>query len=173
MGGQVKNILVVALVLINLATLATIWSMRQSTEQVANPRAMEAGERPSQTDFLADELDFTDTQKQALVALRQQHFKQMKAEHDKLRNLRQQLHGGLSGEDYNIALADSLSAEMGKQFAAMELLVAGHFREIRTLCSPQQEQKFDEVVEEVLRMGPPDGAKPPRGHRPGPGKRPR
>ncbi len=160
MGSTTKNILVVALVLLNIATLATIWTMAGGKGSVVEGSRKE---RPSQTDFLANELNFDDAQREALEKLRREHFKEMKQEHNRLRELRGALHEGLGGSALNEQMADSLATALGKQFGQMELLVVHHFRDIRALCSEAQQPLFDDIVEEVLRMGPPEGHRPPGG----------
>ena len=50
---------------------------------------------------------------------------------------------------------------------AIEMATFYHFEEVRSICTPDQQKMFDEVIKEALRMmsppppGPPHGGPPP------------
>ena len=46
------------------------------------------------------------------------------------------------------AAADNVA----KNLEQLDLLTFDHFKEVRTICTPAQQKKFDEIIEEVLQM---------------------
>jgi hypothetical protein len=45
-----------------------------------------------------------------------------------------------------------LSQEIGKNQALLETVTFQHFTEVRKICTPEQQKKFDEIIREALRM---------------------
>jgi protein CpxP len=158
----------VLLVALNVATLATFWIVK---EKNAPPRMAHGS---GVTDFLVKELGLDSAQEQKLVLLREEH-------QQKIMETRK---GNREAKDALFALlqqsgaADSVIEKAAKNAAAfdtqLDLLTFRHFQQVRNLCTEMQKKKFDEVIQEVLRMiappppGRPQGPPPPRREGDGP-----
>ncbi|MGZ3904989.1 MAG: hypothetical protein ACXVC6_14910, partial [Bacteroidia bacterium] len=60
------------------------------------------------------------------------------------------------------ALVKQLADSMAFYQVQMELLTYDHFKKIRAICKPDQQKKFDEVINKALEMmGPPRPGGPP------------
>ncbi|MCX6273914.1 MAG: Spy/CpxP family protein refolding chaperone [Bacteroidetes bacterium] len=144
---------IIVLLLINISTLGFMW-FHNAPGNMNPPPHREIG------DFLMHELNFTDAQRHQFEELREDHRKSVDALRDESRKMHDEFFGllGASVADsvkINL-LADSLTA-LQKQ---IELSTFFHFQKVRAMCSPEQQQKFDEVIKEGLRMMAPPP--PPR-----------
>lgn len=141
-------VLVGVLVLVNAGTLVYLWS-EQKTAASSDP----AG-------FLASELKLDSIQTQTYDNYWSEYRKNLKALHREGRLLHISYFSKLAITPIDTAnilrYADSIAAYR-KQ---VELLSFYHFSRLRQLCTPQQRQKFDLVIGEVLEkmaMPPPKG----------------
>lgn len=106
--------------------------------------------------FIADELDFSEAQKQKLSQLDQEHHKSIRGLMDDGRKLRNRFFEGLKQEQ----VTDSMILQGAKSIAAnqqqIEMQTFRHFKRIRALCNQDQINKFDEIIFDALkRMGGP------------------
>lgn len=122
---------------------------------------------PPQRLFLEQELSFDDKQKESYRLMREEHF--MKA-----RSIKE--HVKMMKEAFFKAMADSSIADeelrkkalaISSEASELDLLTFKHFQQVRQMCTPEQKEKFDEIIEEVLRsmdrQGPPPGREQPNG----------
>jgi hypothetical protein len=155
----------VFLVLLNVATLSYVL-FRDGKGTTGQPAAPPPGTGPeSVSAFLANELGFTREQKLQLDRLRADHFAETQMLRENLRDLHEAFFSSWRPED--AAKADSIGDAIGRKQAALELATHVHFRKIREICDPDQKERFDGIIGELLRrVGPPP---PERGPHP-PGK---
>lgn len=154
---------IIALFLLNLGTLGFLWAGRLHRPVPPPPPPAH-----NAADFLAHELHFTPEQQKQFGSMRETHHQRIHAIQDSLHALREQFFDELSAP--NASRADSLAAQIGRMQAEIEKLTFDHFRTIRSLCTPEQQKKFDMVIEDALKMmapppppppGPPDPPPPP------------
>jgi periplasmic protein CpxP/Spy len=148
--------LIVLLLLANLATLGVFWMGRQK-----RPPMQPGG--PAQ--YLITTLRFDRAQEEAYLQLVREH----RAGADSLKKLIAQ-----EKDHFYSMLAQSRVSDSNKIAAAqrasrlttqMDLLNFDHFSEVRKICNPQQQQKFDSIIRELMRImtvpgqqpGPPHG----------------
>lgn len=172
MNNNARNkflmILVILLLIANAVTLTLFWldRSRKPEQPMGSPR-----------EFLSRELSL-DTQQQA------QYDELVKAHRQLTEELRQQVK---TAKDSLFELVkDPAASDSTKQMAArtvsrlteqIDLLTLNHFQQVRKLCTPGQQKKFDELIGEVTRMmAPPRPPGPPapgkEGPPPGPGMPP-
>lgn len=138
-----------ALVVLNFALLATLLFARPSAPCL--PR--EALRGPfRQEERLQRSLSFSDSQQDAFHDLRDRHQREM----DSLRSLiflaRQRLYAGMGAHRGS---PDSLFEAIGALNARMEREIFRHFDEVRTLCTPEQAERFDTLVPRLMRHAAP------------------
>ena len=96
-------------------------------------------------EFLMHELKFDATQRKAYWELIHQHRDQMrKLEFERIQS-RNQLYDNLGkGDTTQFGVLRQIQGET-------ELITFQHFQAVRNLGSPQQQQRFDRIIKEVLR----------------------
>ena len=145
METKFLKIVIIILLLINICTLAFMW-MQKPGHGMHLPPPQEIGH------FLTHELNFSETQEKQFELLRDEHRHSV----EKLRKKSRELHDaffdllGITPVDSIkiINMADSITA-VQKQ---IELSTFYHFQKVRTICTPEQQQKFDDVIKDALRM---------------------
>ncbi len=162
--------LVAALVVINVALVATIWLKKDEVKRP--PQGSDA------RDYLVQSLHMTDVQIKAFDILRREHFDRIKNYKDALRFTKDKLFALLSNTDRNEikdTLAKQLTDVIGKLQEKIDKETFEHFSQLRSILTPQQKQKFDTTIQRVLRtMGPrnPQPGDPSRNGMPPPGEGP-
>lgn len=142
---------IIVLVLINISTLAYVWLANKP------PRDDRNGNE-NVVNFLTRELNLDDAKKNKLAALHDDYQHKMRGVHEHLRNLHSPFFNLL-----RIPLADTLQVStvidsMAVYHKQMEWLTFQQFKDIRNICTPAQQQKFDDIVDETMRLlapGPP------------------
>ena len=137
-----------ALLLINLSTLAFFW--------FAGPPRPKGG--PGK--YLVETLQLDEQQQIAYTKIREEHQQKAReyqqesnARHKRLFDL---LATPVVDSVRMFEIADSISIRQ----KAMELYTFEHFRALRAICRPDQQQKFDSIIgEAVKQMGPPSGGR--------------
>jgi len=155
-SNRFLKIVIVALLFINLGTLSFIW-MQQGKQGAPGPPP-----RGSVFEFLTHELKLSEQQQQQYEQMRDEHHATVEGLQKNSRQLHRQyfelLHGNLADSIQVNSMADSI-ASIQKQ---IDLITFYHFQKVRTICTPEQQKKFDEVIDEALYMMAPP---PPPGRR--------
>lgn len=146
------KIAVLLLLLLNIGTLTFMWIRRPPPP----------GGGPGPFNYLVRATGMDDLQREAYARLRDAHHSSMERLHDKATKLRQEMFGLLSANNQNDPavgqLADSIAAVRKEE----ELVTFRHFQEVRKLCRPDQQQKFDEAIAGAIEsMGAPMQPGPP------------
>jgi len=155
------TILVIILAVLNVIAISTIWfRMPKSGPRHQPPFVM-----------LEKGLQMTDEQRDDYKELRKAHRQMMEETRHKAAEIRRQLHHFANPQSDSIVrlLTDSL----GRLHGNMERNTYEHFYKVRQMCTPEQQEKFDLIIPEILKRigGPPaHGPGGRRGHRP-PGNR--
>ena len=137
----------VVLVLLNLASLAALW-WGPPGRRGPHPRQA-AG-------FIERELEFDAEQRRAYAELVRRHRRQTREALDRFHAARRSLFSDLGADSVDVAAA---TRAIGAGQARLEEINFEHFLQVRRLCRPDQEERFDRVIDEALRMmarpGPP------------------
>lgn len=123
-------------------------------------------------DYLIKELALNEDQQNKLRSMAREHHRQAEDIKENIKDVRHQLFELLKhpeNDSAGNAAADSVAANLKK----LDLLTFQHFKEVRSMLTPEQQKKFDDIIEDVLRMiaapqGPPPGNRrtPPPDHMP-------
>lgn len=152
---------VVLLMIVNVAVIATIWLQHQ--KESVQPKKIIPG------DFLIRELGLDKKQQEQFQGLRKEHQQQSVKTRGEIKNARDNFYKLLQKPTVNDSSKKSASAEIAKHLQEMDLITFDHFKKVRDMCTPDQQKRFDEIIEDVLRMmsGPPppqNGKHPPNGN---------
>ncbi|HWB28248.1 MAG TPA: periplasmic heavy metal sensor [Chitinophagaceae bacterium] len=147
------KLIIVVLVVINIATISYLWlSNKPAPGGPGDPGGDAVG-------FLTHELNLSPAQHDKLVALHDDFQEQTKQAHDHLRALHKPYFVLLRNENIDTPQLNRLVDSMNIYHKQLELLTFEQFKAIRDMCTPAQQQHFDEIVDETMRF---IGPLPPR-----------
>ncbi|CAN5578396.1 hypothetical protein BH10BAC5_BH10BAC5_20200 [soil metagenome] len=176
---------VVLLLILNFGILGFLWLGRPhkpgpemmpmgSSDKMPHPERMERDRMPppdrmppnngnpdvGPKEFIIHELGFNDNQKNDYRKLVEEHQADMKKLKDKMKSDRESLWSGFKNKaDSSI----SFTSQIGEDQKQIELVTFRHFQKVRELCNDDQKKKFDDIINEVLKMMGPGGESRPKG----------
>jgi len=163
---RVTSWIIGLLVLLNMLTLGTLWF--QQFRRPPNKPLPQDNRSETILWFLQRELDLTEQQAQQFQTLRQQYLLTSRTIMSEIHQLREELTDELFAASPDAQKADKLAEEIGAKHAALELLLFRHFLELKAVCQPAQQTKFQSLIRDLLEMmKPPDQPRSPGAARPG------
>lgn len=141
--GVITSVLLIA----NIITLTMLWVERK------NP----TGNKPlpphggAAFEFVVKELAMTEQQQNAYKALRDEHKQQVKPLTDSLISARNTFFSLLKDTSLSEGRLTEYSAAVVKWQEKIELVNFKHFQKIKAICTHAQMEKFDNIMEEVLK----------------------
>jgi len=114
--------------------------------------------QPGIATALKNEVGFNDSQIAGYKKLKEEQWKKFRPKLDEVRKAKDSLYKLLSNENVNDSVINKTADLIGEKQRAVDLQAFNHFREVRALCTPDQLQKYDSLIQQMMRkMG-----KPPR-----------
>jgi len=151
------TVAVIGLLLLNLGTLAFLFSGRH--------RPVPAGGPPRLDRMITEELHLNEAQQKQFERLKTEHHRRFVELDQREKQTRDQLLDLLKTDSPDTTKADSLMAALGQIRVERERLNFNHFRDLRAMCNAGQKSSFDDLMERlsdfINRSGPP-GPPPPR-----------
>lgn len=145
------KIVIVVLIVINLATLTSIWLLKPNHHRpMPHDRGMS---------FLANELDMEGSDKQKLDAMELKHHAEKRELLERNKQLREKLFGLLKNNNSDSIKVNQFVDSILINQKQIELMTYYHFKDVKAMCSPEQQIKLEETIKEAIRMA---GGKPPR-----------
>ena len=163
MNAIVKSRLLTGLILLlliaNMLTLGLYWWKRTlpAPPPMRNERV---------ADFLVHELQLDSTQRIAYQQLVNTHRKDVQEIREKTRTSKEAFFELLKKENVSEAEIKNAAANASAAQQEIDLLTFHHFQKVRALCNESQKEKFDDIIQDVLRMNAPQQGPPPP-HGPG------
>lgn len=153
------TMVVLLLLAANITTLVLLWNRGGNDKVAERPVPAQGGGGPFE--YLSRELKLDDQQKEAYAKLRDEHRSRADILEQDIRKAKDDYFGllktpGVSDSTLKPYL-DRITAKEGE----LDLYTFHHFQDVRKLCNPQQQQRFDEIIQEALhnmrpgRRGPP------------------
>ncbi|CAN5303172.1 hypothetical protein BH09BAC2_BH09BAC2_04780 [soil metagenome] len=158
MSNRRNNILltaVVVLIILNITALAIFFSHNKSPDPEA---------KGGPVYFLDKQIGFDSAQKIKIEALTKEHRQQSGIIRRRIGESKDYFFSFLKGNDSTGTNTDSVLDVIVADQRQLDKLAFQHFKKIRSLCNPQQQEKFDEVIEQTMRSvmpPPPPGNAPP------------
>ena len=160
------SIVTIILLLANVVTLFMLWSNRnEQSKNAGTPQQM-----PAQPfEYISKELNLDQSQQEAYKKLRDQHQAVQRLMQDSIRKAKDVFFELLQKpgvSDSLLRVTDKRSTDL---VAEMDIITFKHFQQVRELCKPEQQKRFDAIIKEVLhrmsgpRKGPPPGDMHPPG----------
>jgi len=145
----------VLLIIMNLATLTTLWVMKDKRW----PPSIH--QRSGIVDYLVKELGFDSIQKKQLIQLRKGHEERLMGMRGKTRDAKDALFALLTKDDVPDSIVEKAAYASSENDQQIDVLTFRHFQKIRNLCTPPQKIKFNDIIGELIRsQGPPPSGNP-------------
>ena len=107
--------------------------------------------RPQQEkNFLIKKLQFTDIQKDKFLSFDAVHSENMRRLNQQIRKKKDVLFNSFSDGAVNI---DSIGLHIGELVAKKDIEVFRFFKSVRKICSKDQQEKFDKIINKALKLG--------------------
>ena len=141
---------IIVLVVINLVALGTIlWHVTRKPH--APPPPQKRG--PDQTQyFLRNELDLSEQQAQRFEELGRYHREESVRILDDIYRLKAEMMIELFHEEPDLGRVENLAEKIGSKEAEKEMLLFNHFLDLAEVCEPEQREKFNTIIHELLKM---------------------
>ena len=161
--NKILSGLVILLLIANVATIVFFWTGMRKSQSPPPQRTAE---------YVIKELSLNDSQQKQYETMITQHRKQTKQIREQIRDSKDSLFDLLSNPNINDSSKHYMAAKISSLNQQLELLTFEHFKLVRKICNPDQQQKFDKIIKDVLRMmaapaphenrppGPPPGERP-------------
>jgi periplasmic protein CpxP/Spy len=110
-------------------------------------------------DFLKNEIGFNEIQMQQYDSMSTAHSKYMKTMFEANRNSKDKQFKELTAADFSDSVMNSIAEQSAASQKALELQMFSHLKNIRALCTPAQQPKFDSLFVKVLNKRGGEGRK--------------
>ncbi|HLP50773.1 MAG TPA: Spy/CpxP family protein refolding chaperone [Chitinophagales bacterium] len=146
--------IIAALLLMNAGTLTVMFVGKRFKPN--GPRQV--------SEWLAKELKFNEQQHEQYKLLQDEHRRNMAPIHQYDRALHDRYFKLLQGGSTDSVLVKQLADSIAFNRAQTELATFYNFKKVRSICNAEQQQKFDEIIGDALRMMAPHhpDKRPPR-----------
>ena len=163
-SNRFLKLVIIILLLVNIATLTFMWTGRGHHEgHMPPPPIPRHGGPGTAFEFLVHQLNFDEAQVKQFEALRSAHRQSAEQIRDKNRKMHHRFFDLLKNLPADSVLSMQLADSMALCQKQIEMLTFNHFKELRGICKPDQQKKFDEVINQALEMLAPKPPRPPHG----------
>lgn len=149
---------VILLIIVNIILISFIYTGYKRNERM----------RPQMpAEFLSKQLDLTDSQRNKLHQLADMHHRESEMIREEVKSARDKYFALMKAPNIDDSTKNAAANSIAQHLKEIEILTFDHFQKVRAICSPKQQGKFDEIINDVLHMvsGPPP---PPKGGIPRP-----
>lgn len=145
--NKILTFLVGILLLTNIALVVFFVARKGGPEKQRN----RGGDRSSVVrEFLKDSIGFNDQQLAQYDQLRQQNRETMRPLFEDLGNAKMTYYTFVSQPNADSA-SQAAAALIGEKQKALDMAFFNHFRQVRELCTPGQQTKYDSMVQHIIR----------------------
>jgi len=139
-------IIILALLILNLASLATIW-VREWDDK--SSRARESIPPIARDHFLKRQLNFSAEQQTKFDTLFSKHRNQLELKADEIRSLREELMNLMRSQEFT-SESEAIVRRIGERQSELEILNYNHFKEVMAICNDEQKQIFIETLKRAV-----------------------
>jgi protein CpxP len=142
-GNKVLIIIIAVLLLINIGMILFIW---KSDKTISFHNDIKA----AMPEFLQKEIGFSSGQMTQYDSLSCVYNDKFKASMDDLRKSRQEEFKQLAGAGFNDSAINSIAIQSAENKKTLEIQLLQYTKDIRKICTPDQQVKFDSLLYKVL-----------------------
>ena len=146
-------VLVAILLLTNIATLSIYWLKKPAHD--GGPGHDPGNREKRMGQFMVDQMKFDATQEATYWQLRDSMVVIQKPVMDSIRSSKKRFFDLLNQPDATDSMMIARTNEIADLQKKLDLVTFRHFQKVRSICRPDQLQKFDTVIKEIVnRMTP-------------------
>jgi hypothetical protein len=146
-------VLVAILLLTNIATLSIYWIKKPDHD--GGPGRDPGNREKKMGQFMVDQMKFDATQEASYWKLRDSMIAIQKPVMDSIRNSKKRFFDLLNQPGATDSMLIAHTNEIADLQKKLDLVTFRHFQNVRSICRPDQLQKFDTVIKEIVnRMTP-------------------
>jgi periplasmic protein CpxP/Spy len=150
MYSKTKNKLLLWLVILllagNTASIAVFWLGKNKQPAAAKGTPKE---------FLIKELQLNSRQQEELELLMVKHREEAPGLRKEIRQAKKDFFDLLKQQNIADSSLQAAAKNVSLSIEQLDLFTFTHFKKIRELCTPEQQDKFDSIIEQVTTMMPP------------------
>ena len=141
--NRILIVVTIALVLVNLVMAYFLWNNKRG-------RGHERERKQERGDWMVKELNLDDNQKEEHKKIRDAHFNSMKPVFDSITQARRNLYSQINAGEVNDSVITVYSEQIGNYHAQVTRLTFDHFRQMRSILRPEQQQKLDTLMQRIV-----------------------
>ena len=142
--------IIAVLILLNGAVLFTVWHIHPIRSHAPIAHRDHDREHRESMSFLYHELDLDEEQAFRLEGIRQKHFERTRLHLDRFHTLRREITEAVLNDTPDLDRIRKLAEELGKIQSEIEYERVIHFGELRSIINPDQREKFDQLIADLL-----------------------
>jgi protein CpxP len=162
--NKIISFLILVLIILNLSTLAFCWILWSRVERNQDFRQGMSDNHPMERNIIEDQLKLNAEQRKEFSQFREKHFASKRIINDKINSIRDQLFDMIKSDHPDSNALNNLAAKIGEAEAQKQLEIVRHFEDLRKVCNPDQKDKFDTWINDVVKLICPQGPPPPHNH---------
>lgn len=148
-----KRFTIIALSVLVILNLVLIGFIVNSTFDKRDRNRKGSDDR--RAEYIAKKLGFSDSQKETYDSLNTLYRAETDALQRSVNDMRREVFS-LSRSGNSSAIADSLTKEIGDLVSKMELRTYNHIINVRALCTPEQLETLDSLIQEMIKKRRPN-----------------
>lgn len=166
-------ITIAVLLVANIATFGYFWYAKLFGPP-PSPPPPPFGQPGHAPDFVQKELNFSTEQQQQYIQLFKVHRNQVRSLRDSMRSAKDDFLSLITNSTLDTAEIERRAATIAAIDKRLDILTLYHFLQVKSICTPEQQSKFDKIIHTIVqRMGPPPPPPPgPADNLPGDGPPP-
>jgi Spy/CpxP family protein refolding chaperone len=143
MKNRVFTWLLGLLLLANAVTLVMFWLGRPKPEN---------GPKGGASEFLVQQLNFNDQQKQQFEDLAKEHRARAQEIRPKIRAAKDAMFELVKQPGVSDSMKQEAAAKASEYIMQLDLYTLDHFQKLRAICNPEQQKKFDQILSQLTMM---------------------
>ncbi len=159
---------IVVLVLLNFFSLAALFIQHKRFVAFVNMPGRPNFDHHPRTEksdhFLTKEVGFNNNQIEEVKKLREIHIDKMKSLNVELHQLKKQLIDGAFSDDFTSEMADEIIMEVANVQVKIEEANHDHLMKMKKICTPDQQPRLKNLLEEAFTKHRPDFMKGEKSH---------
>jgi periplasmic protein CpxP/Spy len=136
------------LFLANIALLLSFFVFGERSGSYKDTRNSQPG-----SGYLSKELLLSKEQDSAFAKMKEEHFKTMKPLWAEIRQTKDSLFRQMNNPNLDDTAISAFTERIAAKNKVADELMFRHFRELRKLCTPEQQQKLDTLIPQMLNRG--------------------
>ena len=152
--NKITTWIIAILIIANVATLVFFWVGHFRNQKNNSPK-----------EFLANKLNFSDSQRNTYFNLAKEHNESAKAIRKEIKLNKETFFNLLKSDNVSDSVTNKAALQVSLSIQSLDILTFEHFKKVRAICTPVQKTIFDELIQKMVnsvnspQLGPPPSIK--------------